>query len=239
MATVAWMATWDGAYGIEVAGLDLGSLAVTGPARIAPADQSAWPWLASDDQSLRILFSELPSVSDGASRVYGMRFAALDGSLLTATQVQTLPTVGPYNAQLGRMIRTGFGAMAAWEDEASDNGDNQIEMALIDANGARIAGGVVEEPHSGDANWPNLAWDGARAGIVYYQWRDGAPQIFMTLVDATGARAAGPHDMQVSSGAAGGARYPDVVWTGSEFGVVYIDRRDGAPELWLQRVACH
>ena len=237
-AAVAWMNSWSGAYGVELALVDLASQAVQGPARIAPTDQDAWPWLAGDDQSLRMLWSDVPSGTDAQASTYGVDSASVDPATFALQGPQSLPTVGPFNSQLGRMIHTGFGFMTTWEDEASDNGDNQIEMALLDPNGVRTAGSIVEEAHSGDANWPNLAWDGTRTAIVYYQWRENTPQIFMTLIDANGGRAAGPHDLLVSSGTAGGSKYPDVVWTGSEFGVMYIDTRNGGPELWLQRIAC-
>jgi hypothetical protein len=236
-AAVAWMDAWSGSYGVELALVDLATLAVTGPDRIAPSDQDAWPWLAGDDQGLRMLWSDLPVGSDASAATYGVSYASIDPHSLATEDTTSFPTVGPYNSQLGRMIRTGFGFVATWEDEGSDDGDNQIEMALLDDGGSRIAGGIVEEAHSGDANWPNLAWDGTRTAVVYYQWRESTPQIFMTLVDASGARIA-PHDLQVSSGTIGGSKYPDIAWTGGEFGVMYIDSRDGAPELWFQRVAC-
>jgi hypothetical protein len=60
----------------------------------------------------------------------------------------------------------------------------------------------------------------------------------MSFVDATGARVAGLHDLQVTSGTNGWSKYPDVVWTGTEFGVMFVDTRTGSPALWLQRVAC-
>ena len=60
----------------------------------------------------------------------------------------------------------------------------------------------------------------------------------MSFVDATGMRVGGLHDVQVSDAASGWSRYPDVVWTGTQFGVMYVDTRDGAPDLWLQSVAC-
>jgi hypothetical protein len=118
------------------------------------------------------------------------------------------------------------------------SGDNEIQMALVDPQGHKIGGGLVEEPDSGDANWPNMAWTGTSAGIVYYQFRTGRPQIFMSFVDATGARVGGLHDVQVSDGTSGWSKYPDVAWTGRQFGVMYVDTRDGTPDLWLQSVAC-
>ncbi|MGH7270696.1 MAG: hypothetical protein ACREJ3_09715, partial [Polyangiaceae bacterium] len=111
-------------------------------------------------------------------------------------------------------------------------------MSLVDAAGHRMGGGMVEEPNSGDANWPNMAQAGPAVGVVYYQFRAGRPQIFMSFIDDTGRRVRGLPDLQVSSGTAGWSKYPDVLFTGSEFGVVYVDTRDGGPALWFQRVSC-
>jgi hypothetical protein len=60
----------------------------------------------------------------------------------------------------------------------------------------------------------------------------------MSFVGATGARVGGLHDLQVSDVASGWSKYPDVVWTGKAFGLMYVDTRDGAPDLWLQSVTC-
>jgi hypothetical protein len=224
------MDAFEGKFGVELATLDsAGKMA--GPQRVAPADVDGWPWLAGDDQVLGIAWS------DKASTAYDVHFSPVDARTLAAsTPDKSLRGTTKGDALLPRMVRTGFGFLAAWED--TRNGGNEIYMALVDPAGNVLGGGVVEEPDSGDANWPNMAWTGTEAGVVYYQWRGGQPQIFMSFVDATGARVAGRPDLQVSNGNAGWSRYPDVVWTGSEFGVMYVDDRTGTPSLWLQRVAC-
>jgi hypothetical protein len=175
--------------------------------------------------------------SDKASGPYDVKFASLDAQLGGTPASTSLRGTAQGDCLLPRLIRTTFGYVAAWEDTNTGD-DNQISMALLDPRGARIGGGLVEEPNSGDANWPNIAWTGTAAGIVYYQWRANRPQIFISFVDGKGKRIAGLHDLQVSAGDAGWSKFPDVVWTGREFGVVYVDTRDGASGLWLQRVAC-
>lgn len=226
---VTWMDTFDGKGGVSIALVDPATLAITGPQRIAQSDVDGWPWVAGDDQSLGMVWS------DKGSGPYGIQFAAIDPTL-AAQDVTSLRDDPHHDALLPRMIRTSFGYMAAWEDDSSS--DNQIHMGLVDPQGAHLGGGLVEEPNSGDANWPNLAWNGSAAGIVYYQWRSGRPQIYMSFVDDTGARVAGLHDLQVSNGKNGWSKYPDVVWTGTEFGVMFVDTRTGAPALFLQRVSC-
>ena len=226
-----WMDVFDGKGGAQVALVDPTTLTVTGPQRIAQADIDGWPWVAGDDQSLAVAWSD-----DGAGS-YDVQFASLDPqSLAMSNQISLRGTV-PNSGLLPRLIRTSFGFFAAWEDMRTS--DNQIFSSLVDPTGHSIGGGLVEEPNTGDANWPNAAWDGSGAmAIVYYQWRTSRPQIYLTLLDSTGARVNRAHDLMVSNGDAGWSKYPDVLWTGSEFGVLYVDTRDGPPALWLQRVSC-
>jgi hypothetical protein len=223
------MDAFEGKGGVQLATLDAAGI-MAGPQRFAPADIDGWPWLAGDDQVLGIAWS------DKASSAYDVHFAPVDPRTLAVPDGKSLRGTTKGNGLLPRMIRTDFGFLAAWEDTRA--GGNEIYMALVDPAGNLLGGGVVEEPDSGDANWPNMAWTGKEAGVVYYQWRDSQPQIFMSFVDATGKRVAGRPDLQVSNGHAGWSRYPDVAWTGSEFGVMYVDDRTGVPSLWLQRVAC-
>jgi hypothetical protein len=227
---VTWMDSFQGKGGVQVAMLDP-SGKMLGPQRISPGDVDGWPWVAGDDNALGLVWS------DDASGSYDIHFSPLDPTSLATSPPTSLRGKANGNALLPRMAKTSFGFLAAWED-MRDTNDNQIYMALVDATGARRGGGLVEEPNTGDSNWPNIAWTGSEAAIVYYQWRDSRPQIFMTFIDATGARVGGKPDLQVSNGAAGASRYPDVAWTGKEFGVIYVDDRTGTSALWMQRVAC-
>jgi hypothetical protein len=227
---VAWMDSFQGKGGVQVASLD-GSLKMTGPQRVAAADVDGWPWIAGDDRALAMVWS------DKAGGPYDVHFATLDPANLATSAPSSLRGQATHDALLPRMVRTSFGFLAAWEDMRG--ADNQIFMGLVDPAGKVLGGGLVEEPNSGDANWPNIAWTGDEAGIVYYQWRNNRPQIFMSLVDQTGARVRGLKDVQVSNGASGWSKYPDVAWTGREFGVMYVDDRDGSPALWFQRVSCN
>jgi hypothetical protein len=174
--------------------------------------------------------------SDKASGPYDVHFAALDPGSLATTTPASIRGQAVHDALLPRMVRTSFGFLAAWEDLRGT--DNQIYIALIDPSGKLLGGGLVEEKNSGDANWPNLAWTGGEAAVVYYQWRDNRAQIFMSFVDQTGARVRGLPDLQVSNGASGWSKYPDLAWNGGQFGVMYVDDRDGPAALWFQRVTC-
>ena len=59
----------------------------------------------------------------------------------------------------------------------------------------------------------------------------------MTFIDQNGLRIGGAADAQISNTPMW-ARYPDVIWNGNEFGVLWIDARDGQTELYFNRVVC-
>jgi hypothetical protein len=225
---VAYMDKPLGAPVVDVAFLDA-NMNVSGPGRVPASGVGAYPWLAGDSNGVSILWSD----RRGAS--YDIHFGPLDPSSLAVMSDVAVRTGAPNDALLGRMIKTDFGFLSAWEDMRAD--DNQIYFALTKSDGSILYEGVAEEPNSGDANWPNMAWTGSAAGIVYYQFRDGGPQVFISFVDGTGKRVGGLHDLQVSKSARA-ARFPDVQWTGTSFGVAWIDTRDGRPELYFAQVTC-
>jgi hypothetical protein len=227
---VGWMDTFDGKGGAQVALIDPATLQVTAPARLAQSDIDGWPWVAGDGEALGVAWS------DNSTGKYDIRFAALNPQSLALSDQCSLRGQARRDGLLPRMVRTDFGFAAAWEDMRET--ENSIYAAFVDPAGTRLGGGIVEEPNTGDANWPNVAFSGSSAAIVYYQWRTHRPQVYLTLLDASGTRVHGAHDLQVSSGGAGWSKFPDVAWTGSEFGVIYVDTRDGTPALWLQRVSC-
>lgn len=228
---VAWMDTGGAAGGSQVALVDPHSLAVTQQQRIDPSAADGWPWLAGDDHALGLAWC------DGDGTNYDVQFESLDPSRLTASHRTSLRGTARNGGLLPRMVSTGSGFVAAWED-MRDKGGNQIFAAAVSYDGTRAPGGLVESPNTGDANWPSLAWANNAAAVVYYQWRDSRPQIFLTLIDGKGARIPDSADLRISNGGAGWSKYPDVVWTGSDLGVMYVDTRDGSPALWFQRVSC-
>jgi hypothetical protein len=226
---VGWMDAFAGKGGAQVALVDPTSMQISAPTRLAKADIDGWPWVAGDGETLAVTWC------DNSTGTYDIRFATLDAQLALADQ-SSLRGQARRDGLLPRMVHTSHGFVAAWEDLRAT--DNSIYAAFVDATGKRLAAGPVEEPNTGDANWPNVAYGGSEAAIVYYQWRTGRPQVYLTLLDATGARVHGAHDLQVSNGGAGWSKFPDVAFTGRDFGVIYVDTRDGAPALWLQRVSC-
>jgi hypothetical protein len=198
---------------------------------IDSALSTGYPWLAGSPQSLALLWSE--QISASAIDTY---FALLGSTLAPTDTVdaRNAPTASS-SALVGRVLGTDFGYVSAWEDSRS--GSDEVYMSLLQSDGKIYEDGLVEEPGTGSANWPHIAWTGTSIAVVYYQFRNGNPQVFMTFVDQNGMRLGGGADAQVSD-TTEWARYPDVQWTGAEFGVLWIDARDGQPELYFNRATC-
>ena len=112
----------------------------------------------------------------------------------------------------------------AWEDLRS----GEEEVYLSDGGDAEVR----VHGESGSANWPSLAWTGSHIAAVYYQFRDGPPQIFLSLIGPDMVRAT--QDLEVT--ADGAARFPSVAWSGDRLGVVWAIK-DGGVETAM--VECH
>lgn len=200
--------------------------------QLGDGNQAGYPWLAGSDSALEILYSATTMKTD----VYVASVDTSASTISIGVAGDIRDTTAANAALLGRLTRTDFGYLASYEDHR--NGEAEIQLGLLDATGKRYAGGLVEEPATGNANWPHQAWTGSAAGIVYYQFRSGRPQIFMTFIDQTGARIGGAADMQVSDTPAS-SRFPSVQWDGSQFGVLWIDSRNTPVELYFNSAVCN
>jgi hypothetical protein len=83
---------------------------------------------------------------------------------------------------------------------------------------------------------PAIAWSGSEYGIVFEDEQSSRNEIWYTRVGGDGTELMS--EVQVSTGN-DGAWYPDIAWSGSEFGVAWHDRRDIGTqrEIYFNRVA--
>lgn len=191
---------------------------------------TGFPHIATNEMGLGLVFSQ----SDPAE-VATIEFGMLDASLeLSARQTLRSPEG---DARLARLDHRGSTFIAAWEDFRV--GEEEVYMSLVDPAGTRSPDTLVENPGTGSANWPNIAskGDGLSSAIVYYQYRRSRPQIFLANIDSAGNKVGG--DLQVSSTPpTANAKYPEIAWSGSNFGVTWLDARDGLSQAYFAAVEC-
>jgi hypothetical protein len=197
---------------------------------LAPGTHSGFAQIAGDANGLAVVYSEAANPTTAT-----IEFGLLDASLgLTGRQSLRVP---PGDARVARLTRRGAGFFAAWEDFRTE--EEQVFMAIVDPTGAKTPDALVENPGTGSANWPSVASkaDGSASAVVYYQYRQRRPQIFLAYINAAGQKVGG--DLQVSNTLeTANAKYPEVQWSGSNFGVTWFDTRDGAAEIYFAAVAC-
>lgn len=153
-------------------------------------------------------------------------FARLPAQLTgDARPLASLPAPGGANLPRAAPAADG-GAVVVWEDLHGGAGDEAVYFASIDAGG-RASTPVQVSPPGGSADTPDVVMIGSRAVVAYYQFRDGPPAVYLTVVDPD----RGPVGEALRVSGHGGARYPRIAWAGgATLGVAYA-RRDGPVHL--------
>jgi fibronectin type 3 domain-containing protein len=125
---------------------------------------------------------------------------------------------------------TGFGL--SWDGDP--DGNREIYFALLTSTGTRIAADVRVTNNSADSRSPSLAWTGTQYGVAWEDERTTVTDIYFARVSGGGAKLG--VDVQITSDAAS-SQVPSLVWTGSEFGVAWLDSRYGGEECFFARIS--
>ena len=80
---------------------------------------------------------------------------------------------------------------------------------------------------------PSVAWTGNEYGVAWRDSRHLSTEIFFALISAAGVKLTA--DSRITS-ATGASSMPALVWTGTEFGVAWVDARDGNSEIYFNRI---
>ncbi|MBW2263444.1 MAG: hypothetical protein JRG91_15875 [Deltaproteobacteria bacterium] len=116
-----------------------------------------------------------------------------------------------------------------WEDNR-DAGDKEIYFARVGEGGSKIGSDVRLTTFTGQSLHPVITWSGSEYAVV---WQDDGwvnSEIGFMRLDPTGALVGSmvqvTNDSNVSAN-------PDIVWTGSSYGIVWRDNRSGNADIWL------
>lgn len=226
-AAVAWMDGTMGAPSSKLASIGLDANLTAGPLLVGVGGQSSWPSVAGNDALLGASWGQ-PTLDHVDVHL------ALYGAGIAYQSDVTVRSGAPGAADNTRVAWDGTGFWVAWEDLRTDS--EEVWGARVGADGAASPATMLHAAGTGSANWPSISSDGGRTGVAYYQFRDGPPQIFVSLVGPDGQRIG--EEMQVSSAPKGKARFPSIAATPDGFGVAWEDTRDGNPAVWFARLTC-
>jgi hypothetical protein len=125
--------------------------------------------------------------------------------------------------------------------EACDGFDNDCNAVIdddifCDGQCLSLAKNEFDTLVSGDpadSQEPTVAWTGDDFGIAWRDDRHTSTEIYFALVSAVGVKITA--DLRVTEDPAASVS-PKIVWTGTEFGLAWMDERDGNREIYFTRL---
>ncbi len=202
---------------------------------------TAVAWSDSTSSMLGLLNGEMlvstTSIDQGVSPAIGGSGAALGITWIAGSKLGASMMTSPGAPLAPVMFREAVGKANAprvavhddgtlsvvWEDNRAGDGNETVYLTRIDKSAQ--AGAEMRIPMSpASANYPDVAWTGTREAVVYYQFRDGPPAIYLSLVAPT--LMTDGQDLRIS-GDGIAARYPRITRTGDAngtLGVVYAEK---------------
>jgi hypothetical protein len=133
-------------------------------------------------------------------------------------------------------VWTGSNIGVVFEDGRHDRNGDILYGHMVDSAGNPIGAADTRlESTTSSQKYPDVAFSGSEFGIVWQDARDGGYEIYFRR--ASDAMAPVGTATRLTN-ALGTSRVPHVAWSGSEYGVVWEDNRDGGDyEIWFARVA--
>ena len=119
-----------------------------------------------------------------------------------------------------------------WHD--SRDGNPEIYFARLTADGTKLSSDVRITFETNQSYTPSLAWSGSEFGVGWYDLRDGAGEIYLARISAAGSKIGS--DTRLTTDPAQ-SNNPDLVWTGSEYGLAWVDYRSGDSDVFFATVS--
>jgi len=130
------------------------------------------------------------------------------------------------------LVWTGSGYALAWVDRR--DGTNDIYFARLDPSGS-LLGSEVRVTFNAAPSFPTLVWTGSEYGVAWRGIQNGNVNIYFIRLDIDGLPI-DPEEQLITNGAVSISDRPDLVWTGTEYGVVWHDNRNGNAEVYFARL---
>ena len=124
----------------------------------------------------------------------------------------------------------------SWEDNRDSWWDQEIYFARISAAGVKIGTDVRITSSAGGSNASSLIWIGSEFGVTWMDDRDGggAIEIYFARISSAGDKVG--TDVRITSDS-GWSHSPSLVWSGSEYGVSWVDDRNGNDEIYISQIS--
>lgn len=225
---VAWVDNRDGNDEIYFARLTgTGSLIGSEVRVTTDAGRSSGPWLIWTGVEYAVAWFDN---RDGNDEIYFRRIDT-DGTLLGASPVRV--TNDAASSLFPSLVYNDSGYAIAWEDKR--NGEYQIYITVLNATGGDILDDTRLTTTDIEAVAASLVWNGVGYALAWHDKRHNSDEeIYFAEVDTDGAVVGLERRITDSPGR---SSIPRLVWTGSGYGMVWEDSRDGASNTYFLRLS--
>ncbi|HEV8701600.1 MAG TPA: putative metal-binding motif-containing protein [Candidatus Polarisedimenticolia bacterium] len=222
---LAWADNRDGNYEIYFKRLGPAGTFVTGDLRVTNAARdSIRPSLVWSGTGYGLAWSDLRDDYNGE-----LYFALLDasGSKIGA---DVRLTDHPRISSNPSLAWTGSRFGIAFRDDRN-GGEGDVYFVGVGASGTKLAEEIRVTTTSTLFVAPSLVWTGSEYGVAWDSKTDAQPvHVVFARLDPTGNRIGG--EVRVD-GSPDGSSLPSLVWNGDEYGVTWVDGRDGNGEIYF------
>ena len=135
-------------------------------------------------------------------------------------EVDLTPTAASVGAP--RIVWSGTEYGVAYSD--TRDGNTEVYFARFDASFNGIGADIRVTDAAGSSLSPYVAWTGTEYGVAWQDDRDGNTEIYFTRLDRQGNKIGG--DLRITN-AAGFSQRPRLAWSGTSYGLLWNDGRDG------------
>ncbi|MEW5924284.1 MAG: T9SS type A sorting domain-containing protein, partial [Candidatus Zixiibacteriota bacterium] len=171
---------------------------------------------------------------EAGGRIYAARYDVSMNQTLAPFVINDSPSqnfAGPFDID-------NFGSSrlaVVWEDYGTEN---NIKLRLFNSSGSALTGAIQINDAPANAQWlPTVAFDvSGRMGVAWEDYRNGNADIFFQLVNADGALSGA--NLGIIEGAYDDSAQfmPEVAYSSRDgFAISWLDRRNGAQRVYLQR----
>jgi hypothetical protein len=225
---LAWRDDRDGNQEIYFLRLDAEGNRIGNPRRITNASgASGWPSLVWDGRDYGLAWYD---ERDGNREIYFTRLHRSGNKIRPDVRI----TADPAESSLPALAWTGKEWGVAWHDQR--NGDSEIYFARLEAEGDKLGDDMRVTNATGTSENAALVSTGTTFGVVWHDLRDEVWEIYFARLDAMGNKIDFDRRLTQDPAISG---WPDVEWSGSEFGVFWHDQRDGTWEIYQTVVDAH
>jgi hypothetical protein len=120
-----------------------------------------------------------------------------------------------------------------WRDGRA--GNNEIYFARVSETGTKVGSDIRETNNTYNSSRPSIAANGSGYAVAWTNAMDSSDNTYEVFLATLNADGTGFTQSQLTSGTNHWAAYPSLVFASTEYGITWVDDKDGNNEIYFAR----